>query len=53
MPGIYQQTIDEVLKEVEAVQKEGIKSILLFGIPDSKDAEGSGAWHKDGIIQKQ
>jgi porphobilinogen synthase len=52
MPGIHQQTIDEVLKEVEAVQKEGIKSILLFGIPDSKDAEGSGAWHKDGIIQK-
>ncbi len=52
MPGIYQQTIDEVLKEVEAVQKAGIQSILLFGIPDHKDAEGSGAWHKDGIIQK-
>jgi porphobilinogen synthase len=52
MPGIFQQTIDEVLKEVEAVQSEGIKSILLFGIPDTKDAEGSGAWHKDGIIQK-
>jgi porphobilinogen synthase len=52
MPGIYQQTIDEVLKEVEEVRNQGIKSILLFGIPDSKDAEGSGAWHKDGIIQK-
>ena len=52
MPGIHQQTIDEVLKEVEAVQAEGIKSILLFGIPDNKDAQGSQAWHKDGIIQK-
>lgn len=52
MPGIHQQSIDQVLKEVEEAQKEGIKSILLFGIPNEKDAEGSQAWHKDGIIQK-
>lgn len=52
MPGIYQQSIDEVLKEVEQAQNEGIKSVLLFGIPETKDAEGSGAWRNDGIVQK-
>lgn len=52
MPGIHQQSIDNILKEVSEAAQEGIKAILLFGIPDRKDAEGSGAWRSDGIIQK-
>lgn len=52
MPNIYQQSIDEMLKEVEAVAESGLKSLILFGIPESKDTEASGAWKKDGIVQK-
>lgn len=52
MPGIHQQSIDEMLKEVEQVALEGLKSVLLFGIPQSKDTEASGAWAADGIVQK-
>jgi porphobilinogen synthase len=52
MPGIFQQTIDEMMKEVQASMAAGVKSFLLFGIPDSKDSEASGAWAKDGIVQR-
>jgi porphobilinogen synthase len=52
MPGIFQQSIDEMLKEVAEIVEEGIQSVLLFGIPDEKDSEASGAWRDDGIVQK-
>lgn len=52
MPGIYQQSVDTMLLEVEAVAAAGIKSIILFGIPESKDSQASGAWHDQGIVQK-
>jgi porphobilinogen synthase len=52
MPGIFQQTIDEMMKEVGASIAAGIKSFLLFGIPDNKDSQASGAWAKDGIVQR-
>lgn len=52
MPNIHQQSIDEMLKEVEQVAAEGLKSVILFGIPEQKDTEASGAWKKDGIVQK-
>lgn len=52
MPGIYQQSIDEMLKEVKEAVALGIKSVLLFGIPKSKDSEATGAWHSEGIVQK-
>ncbi len=51
MPGIYQQSVDELLKEIAQVVEEGIKAVLLFGIPDQKDSEATGAWHDDGIVQ--
>lgn len=52
MPGIYQQSIDNVLKEANEAVSQGIKAVLLFGIPDKKDSEASGAWREDGIIQR-
>jgi porphobilinogen synthase len=52
MPEVYQFSIDNLLLEVEKVVKSGLKSILLFGIPETKDALGSGAYVEDGIIQK-
>jgi porphobilinogen synthase len=52
MPGIHQQSIDVMLKEVEALAAEGLSSVILFGIPSSKDAIATGAWHTDGIVQK-
>lgn len=52
MPGIHQQSIDVMLREVEQCVEEGINSVILFGIPKSKDAQATGAWAEDGIVQK-
>lgn len=52
MPGIYRLSPDLVLKEIQRVNCLGIKSILLFGIPDKKDDIASGAYDENGIIQK-
>jgi porphobilinogen synthase len=52
MPGQFQMSIDNILRECEELENLGIRSILLFGIPDAKDEVGSGAYHADGIIQK-
>ena len=52
MPGQFQMSVDNVLRECEELQTIGINSILLFGIPESKDAVGSGAYDANGIIQK-
>lgn len=43
MPGIHQQSIDEALKEIEECVKEGLKAIILFGVPRDKDTEATGA----------
>ena len=52
MPGIYNLSVDEVVKEAKDAESLGIKSVILFGIPDHKDEEGSGAYGNDGIVQK-
>lgn len=52
MPGQYQLSIDELLKEAERVAGLGIKAVVLFGLPESKDPEGSGAYSENGIIQQ-
>lgn len=52
MPGQFQLSIDQLLKEVREAKKMEILSLLLFGIPEKKDAVGSGAYAKDGIIQR-
>ncbi len=52
MPGVFNLSIDEALKEVEVCSALGIGGILLFGIPAEKDEQGSGAWASDGIVQR-
>jgi len=50
MPGVYQMSIDEILKECDELKSLGIYSIILFGIPDTKDSIGSDALCEHGII---
>jgi porphobilinogen synthase len=52
MPGVYQLSIDNVIQEVTELRDTGIKSVLLFGIPRSKDEHGSEASQDSGIIQQ-
>jgi len=52
MPGIFQLSIDYIIKECKEVTKLGIPAVILFGIPDKKDELGSGAYDDKGIIQK-
>ncbi|MEO7660287.1 MAG: porphobilinogen synthase [Pyrinomonadaceae bacterium] len=52
MPDQFQLSIDNALLECEELQRLGINSVLLFGIPRAKDESGSGAYDPDGIIQK-
>jgi porphobilinogen synthase len=52
MPGIAQLSPDELLKDVAAAADAGIGGIILFGIPDSKDATGSEGWAADGAVQQ-
>ena len=52
MPGIYQLSLDQLIQEVGEAADLGIKSVLLFGIPASKDPEGTEAYAPGGIIQE-
>ena len=52
MPGQFRFSIDEILKELESCVALGIKSILLFGIPNYKDEMASSAYDDDGIVQR-
>ena len=52
MPGIFQFTVNEVVDEARAAQDAGLQAILLFGIPDKKDEQASGAYAENGVIQK-
>jgi porphobilinogen synthase len=51
MPGVFNLSIDEALKEAEACAALGIGGLLLFGLPAEKDESGTGAWASDGIVQ--
>jgi porphobilinogen synthase len=52
MPGVFQQSVDRLVEGCRAAQGDGISAVLLFGLPESKDAEGSSSWSPDGIVQK-
>src|SRR6185312_3682677 len=52
MPGVYNLSIDETTKEVSAAYDLGVRSIILFGLPESKDELASGAYAEDGIVQR-
>lgn len=52
MPGQLRLSVDEVAAEGERLLTHGIGSVLLFGLPETKDPDGSGAWAEDGIVQR-
>ena len=52
MPGIYQQSIEHIVAEAREVHALGIPAVILFGIPEEKDARGSDAYSETGIIQQ-
>jgi len=52
MPGVYQHSVDRLVETAKEAFAEGIRTVLLFGIPESKDAVGSSAWSADGIVQR-
>jgi porphobilinogen synthase len=52
MPGVFNLSIDEAVKEAEACAALGLGGLLLFGLPAEKDEQGSGAWDADGIVQQ-
>ena len=51
MPGVYNLSVDETVKEVEAAKGDGIRGVLLFGLPDHKDDIGSAAYDPDAPVQ--
>ena len=52
MPGVYQLSIDKIVEEAKEVYDLGIPAVILFGIPEDKDDDATGAWHDCGIVQK-
>jgi porphobilinogen synthase len=52
LPGLARHTVDSVVRECEELLRLGVKSVILFGLPDAKDEEGSGAWIEDGVVQR-
>jgi porphobilinogen synthase len=52
MPGVFNLSVDEAVREAEQAAQLGIGGLLLFGLPESKDETGTGAWDPDGIVQQ-
>jgi porphobilinogen synthase len=52
MPGVFQLSVDEAVAEAAAARADGVAGVLLFGLPATKDAEGSGAWDDEGPVPR-
>ena len=52
LPGMSRHSVADVVREVEELVRLGVQAVILFGIPEEKDEEGSGAWVEDGIVQQ-
>lgn len=52
MPGVHNLSVDEIASEAAAAAELGVKSVMLFGLPETKDEAGSGAYHEKGIVQQ-
>ncbi len=52
MPGVFNLSVDEAVREAEEAAKLGVGGLLLFGLPESKDEQGTGAWDENGIVQQ-
>src|SRR5579859_7608835 len=52
MPGVFNLSVDEAVKEARETHSLGIPAVILFGLPEKKDEQASGAWAEDGIVQR-
>jgi len=52
MPGVHNLSVDEIASEAARAHELGVKGVILFGLPESKDEVGSGAYHETGIVQQ-
>src|SRR6266545_271067 len=52
MPGVHNLSVDEIAREAAAAREIGVKGVILFGLPEAKDDEGTGAYHEQGIVQQ-
>ena len=52
MPGVFNLSVDEAVREAEEAASLGIAGLLLFGLPDAKDEQATGAWDENGIVQQ-
>ena len=52
MPGVFNLSVDEAVKEVREARSLGVLSVILFGLPEHKDEIATGAWAEDGIVQQ-
>src|ERR671930_952677 len=52
LPALGRHSVEGLAAEAEEVSRLGVRAVMLFGIPEEKDAEGSGAWDEDGIVQR-
>src|SRR2546423_12574278 len=52
MPGVFNLSVDEAVKEARSTKATGVPSIILFGLPEKKDEVATGAWADDGIVQQ-
>jgi porphobilinogen synthase len=52
LPGLGRHSVETLAAEADELERLGVKAVILFGIPDEKDEEGSGAWDEDGVVQR-
>src|SRR5256885_7412518 len=52
MPGVFNLSVDEAVKEAREVKALGVPAVILFGLPETKDEIATGAWEDDGIVQR-
>src|SRR5580704_19464909 len=52
MPGVFNLSVDQVVKEAREARALGVSSVILFGLPEKKDEAATGAWTDDGVVQQ-
>jgi porphobilinogen synthase len=52
LPGLERHTVESIVRECDQLAALGLRSVILFGLPEEKDDEGSGAWIEDGVVQQ-
>jgi porphobilinogen synthase len=52
MPGVFQHSVDRLVEAAGEAWHDGVRAVILFGLPESKDAVGSASWQEDGVVQR-